>query len=79
MQHAHTGKLATPMIFLACQKFIICMTFVPAEQILLKITASHFNALNMQIANQNVLERNLIAMHNKNKAMLKTLKILIHF
>ena len=44
------------------------MPFVQAEQNLSKITASHFNTLNMKIANQNVLKRILIAMLNKNTA-----------
>ena len=33
-----------------------------------KLTASHFSTLNMDFANQNVLKRILIAMHNENKA-----------
>ena len=44
------------------------MPFVPDEQYLSKLTASHFGTLNTKIANQNVLERILIAMHNENKA-----------
>ena len=39
--------------------------FTQAEQYLSKLSASHFGTLN---ANQNVLERILIAMHNENKA-----------
>ena len=50
-----------PYDFMAHQKLILCLPFMPGEQILLKITASHFNALYMQIANQNMLERILIA------------------
>ena len=42
--------------------------FTQAEQYLSKLTASHFGTLNMRLANQNVLERILIAMHNENKA-----------
>ena len=42
--------------------------FAQAKQYLSKITASHFSTLNMKIANQNVLERVLIAMLNENKA-----------
>ena len=42
--------------------------FVQAEQYLSKITASHFNTLNMKITNQNLLKRILIAMLNENKA-----------
>ena len=43
-------------------KLIICLPFTPAEQHLLKITTSHFSTLIMQIANQYMLERILIAM-----------------
>ena len=39
-----------------------------SKQYLSKLTASHFSTLNMKIANQNVLKRILIVMHNKNKA-----------
>ena len=42
--------------------------FAQAEQYLSKLTASHFNTLNVDFANQNVLEMILIAMLNKNKA-----------
>ena len=42
--------------------------FAQAEQYLSKITASHFSTLNMEIANQNMLKRILIAMRNKNQA-----------
>ena len=45
------------------------MPFAQAELYLSKITASHFNTLNMKIANQNVLERILIAMLNENTAV----------
>ena len=44
------------------------MLFMQAEQYLSKLTASHFSALNMKSANQNVLKRILIAMHYENKA-----------
>ena len=43
--------------------------FVQAELYLTKLTASHFNTLNMKIANQNVLDRILIAMLNENTAV----------
>ena len=42
--------------------------FTQAEQYFSKITTSHFSTLNMKFANQNVLKRILIAMHNENKA-----------
>ena len=42
--------------------------FAQADLYLLKLTASHFSILNTRIANQNVLERILIAMDNKNTA-----------
>ena len=42
--------------------------FAQAELYLSKLTASHFSILNTKIANENVLERILIAMHNENMA-----------
>ena len=42
--------------------------FTQAEQYLSKITASHFSTLNMEIANENMLKRILIAMLNENTA-----------
>ena len=42
--------------------------FAKAEQYLSKLTTSHFSTLNMKFANQNMLKRILIAMHNENKA-----------
>ena len=42
--------------------------FVQAERYLSKLTASHFNTLNMKFTNRNVLKRILIAMLNENKA-----------
>ena len=44
--------------------------FAQAKLYLSKITTSHFNTLNTKIANQNVLERILIAMLNENTAVL---------
>ena len=44
------------------------MLFMQAEQYLSKLTASHFSTLTTKITNQNVLERILITMLNKNKA-----------
>ena len=42
--------------------------FAQAELYFLRLTASHFSILNMKIANQNMLEWILIAMHNENTA-----------
>ena len=42
--------------------------FAQAKQYLSKITASHFSTLNTEIANQNMLKRNLIVMRNENQA-----------
>ena len=65
---AHACRQAGhPYDFVAHQKILIGLPFMPAEQYLLKLTTSHFNTFNMQIANQNVLERILIAMQNENK------------
>ena len=44
------------------------MLLMQAEQYLSKITASHFSTLNTKVADQNMLKRILIAMHNENKA-----------
>ena len=63
--HRQTG---CPYNFMVCQKLLIGLLFMPAKQHSLKLTTSHFNTLNMQIANQNVLERILIAMQNENEA-----------
>ena len=63
-----TNTASCPYVNMACQKLLMDMPFEPAEQYLRKLTASHFSTLNMKIANQNVLKRILIAMHNENKA-----------
>ena len=42
--------------------------FTQAERYLSKLTASHFNTLNMKFANWNMLKRILIVMLNENKA-----------
>ena len=42
--------------------------FAQAKLYLSKLTASQFSILNMKIANQNMLERIFIAMHNENTA-----------
>ena len=44
------------------------MPFAQAKQHLRKLTASHFSTLNVDFANQNVLERIPVAMFNENKA-----------
>ena len=67
MVHAHR-QAGCPYVNMACQKLLMHMPFAPAELYLTKLTALHFNTLNMKIANQNVLKRILIAMHNENKA-----------
>ena len=57
-----------PYVYVACQKLLMDVLFMQAQQYLSKITASHFSTLNMKFANQNVLKMILIAMHNENKA-----------
>ena len=44
------------------------MLFMQAELYLSKLMDSHFGTLNTKIANQNMLKRILIAMHNEKKA-----------
>ena len=50
------------------QKLLIGMACTHAEQLLLKLTTSHFHALNNEIANETMLKRILIPMCNENKA-----------
>ena len=57
-----------PYVYVACLELLMDKAFMQAELYLLKLTASHFVTLNTRIANQNVLKRILIAMHNENKA-----------
>ena len=57
-----------PYVYEAHQELLMDMLFMQAERYLSKITASHFSTLNTEIANQNMLKRILIAMHNENKA-----------
>ena len=65
----HTWRQAgCPYVNVAHLKLLMDMLFAPAKLYLRKLTASHFSTLNMKIANQNVLKRILIAMHNENKA-----------
>ena len=57
-----------PYVYVACQELLMDMPFAEAELYLSKLTISHFGTLSMKIANQNVLKRILIAMHNENEA-----------
>ena len=70
MHHAaHACRQAChPYANVACQELLMDTPFASAKLYLRKLTASHFSTLNTKIANQNVLKRILIAMHNKNKA-----------
>ena len=63
----HAGKPAA-LLYVACQELLMDVPFTQAELHLSKITTSHFNTLNTKMANQNVLERILIAMLNENQA-----------
>ena len=62
----HMQASQLPYVYVACQKLLMDMPF--AERYISKLTALHFSTLNTKIANQNVLKRILIAMHNKNEA-----------
>ena len=57
-----------PYVYMAHQKLLVDMLFTQAKRYLSKITASRFSTLNTKIANQNMLKRILIAMHNENEA-----------
>ena len=66
-EHAHR-QAGRPYVNMACQKLLMDMLFTPAKLYLSKFNASHFSTLYTKIANQNMLKRILIAMHNENKA-----------
>ena len=57
-----------PYVNVAHQKLLMDMLFVPAKLNLIKFTAAHFITLTTRIANQNMQNMILIAMHNENKA-----------
>ena len=63
----HMQVSQPPYVYMACQELLMDVPFMQAEQYLSKLTASHFGTLNTKFANQNVLERILVAMHNENK------------
>ena len=65
---AHTQASQPPYVYVVCQELLMDMMFVQAKRYLSKLTTLHFRTLNVDFANQNVLERILIAMLNKNKA-----------
>ena len=66
---AHVHRQAgCPYVNVACQKLLMNTPFAPAELDLRKLAASPFSTQNMQMANQNMLKRILIAMHNENEA-----------
>ena len=66
---AHACRQAGHLyVNVVCQKLQMDTPFMPAKLYLRKLTTSHFSTLNMKIANQNVLKKILIAMHNENKA-----------
>ena len=64
----HMQASRPPYVYVAHQELLMDVPFTQAKQYLSKLTASHFGTLNTKFANQNVLERILIAMDNKNKA-----------
>ena len=57
-----------PYVYVVYQELLMDILFMQATQYLSKLTASHFSTLNVDFANQNMLERILIAMLNENKA-----------
>ena len=56
-----------PYVYVVHQELLMDMLFTQAEEYLSKLTTTHFGTLNMRIANQNMLKRILIPMHNENK------------
>ena len=66
--HMHTPALSHPLVFMMHQKLLTGMLLAYAEQLLLKLTTSHFHTLNNENENENVMKRILTAMHNESKA-----------
>ena len=64
----HMQASQPPYVYVVHQELLMDVPFMQAEQYLSKLTASHFGTLNMKFANQNMLKRILIVMHNENKA-----------
>ena len=64
----HTQASRPPYVYVARQELLMDMPLAQAERYLWKSTASHFSTLNVDFANQNALDRILIAMLNENKA-----------
>ena len=66
---AHACRQAScTYVNVAHQKLLMDMPFMPAKLNSIKVTASNFSTMNKKIANQNMLKRILIAMHNENMA-----------
>ena len=65
---AMTSRAQPPYVYVVHQELLMDVLFMRAKQYLSKLTASHFGTLNTRFANQNVMERILIAMHDENKA-----------
>ena len=66
-------KLLMDMLFTPAKLYLIKLTpshfsRTASKLYLIKLTTSHFSTLNTRIANQNVLKKILIAMHNENKS-----------
>ena len=64
----HTQASRPPYVHVVHQELLMDVLFAQAKQYLSKLTASHFGTLNTRFANQNMVERILVAMHNENKA-----------
>ena len=64
----HTQASRPLYVYVVHQELLMDVLFAQAKQYLSKLTASHFGTLNTRFANQNMVERILVAMHNENKA-----------
>ena len=58
-----------PYVYMVHQELRMNVPLAQAKQYLSKITTTHFSTLDTKIANQNMLKRIVIAMHNKNNAV----------
>ena len=57
-----------PYVYVVNQELLMDVPFAQAKQYLSKLATSHFSTQNTKFANQNMLQRILVAMLHKNKA-----------
>ena len=65
---AHAPEIQLSLVIKMHGKILMFVPFMQAKWLLLKLTTSPFDSLNQEYANENVMKRIPIAVHNENKA-----------